>query len=292
MRNYRSLLFVPAIKKNWFEKIPSYGADGVILDLEDSVPIQLKKEARGYVEQAIPELSAVGVHVFVRINRLDEFDRGDLMAVVQPGLAGIVLPKLDGPEEIEELSRYLNELEEKKGLECGFVKLLPILETAKSMQLAYEIACCERVMGIAGLSAKNGDVARALGYQWTAEGLETLYMRSKVIMAARAAGVQAIGGLWQDVHNIDGLRRSASFNRQLGFVGELILHPSNAPVVNEVYAPSEEDIEYYSGMVEAFEAAEKKGESAIMYRGEHIDYAHVKTAREILIVAEQYMVKK
>jgi len=292
LRNYRSLLFVPAIKKNWFEKIPSYGSDGVILDLEDSVPIQLKTEARANVEQAIPELSAKGVHVFVRINRVDEFDREDLKAVVQNGLSGIVLPKLDGPGEIGALSRVLDRLEEEKGLEKGFVKLLPILETAKSMQLAYEIACCERVMGIAGLSAKNGDVARALGYQWTTEGLETLFMRSKVVMAARAAGVQPIGGLWQDVHNLDGLRKSASFNRQLGFVGELILHPSNAPIVNEIYAPSEEDIEYYSGMVEAFEAAERNGVSAIMYRGEHIDYAHVKTAREMLTIAEQYIVKK
>ncbi|MFC4409938.1 HpcH/HpaI aldolase/citrate lyase family protein [Chungangia koreensis] len=292
MRNYRTLLFVPAIKRDWFKKIPAYGTDGVILDLEDSVPLQLKEEARRNVEKAIPDLAVEGVHVFVRINRLEEFDHEDLKAVVQPGLTGIVLPKLDGPEEIEELSCILDSLEVEKGLDRGVVKLLPILETAKSMQLSYEIACCDRVMGIAGLSAKNGDVARALGYQWTMEGLETLFMRSKVVMAARAAGVQPIGGLWQDVHNIEGLRRSASFNRQLGFVGELILHPSNAPVVNEIYAPSDEDIEYYSGMVQAFEAAEQNGESAILYRGEHIDYAHVKTAREILAVAEHYIVKK
>lgn len=288
MRNYRTLLFVPAIKKKWFEKIPGYGADGVILDLEDSVPVQSKLEARQNAAEAIPFLSAERVHVFVRINRITEFDTDDLRAVVQPGLAGIVLPKLDGPEEIEELSKFLEQLEKEKGLEKGFVKLLPILETAKSMQLAYEIASCDRVIGIAGLSAKNGDVARALGYQWTAEGLETLYMRSKVVMAARAAGVQPIGGLWQDVHNLEGLKKSASFNRQLGFVGELILHPSNVSIVNELYAPSEEDIEYYAGMVEAFEEAERNGETAIMYRGEHIDYAHVKTAREVLSVAEQY----
>lgn len=288
MRNYRTLLFVPAIKKKWFEKIPGYGADGVILDLEDSVPVQSKLEARQNAAEAIPFLSAESVHVFVRINRITEFDTDDLRAVVQPGLAGIVLPKLDGPEEIEELSKFLDQLEKEKGLENGFVKLLPILETAKSMQLAYEIASCDRVIGIAGLSAKNGDVARALGYQWTAEGLETLYMRSKVVMAARAAGVQPIGGLWQDVHNLEGLKKSASFNRQLGFVGELILHPSNVSIVNELYAPSEEDIEYYAGMVEAFEEAERNGETAIMYRGEHIDYAHVKTAREVLSVAEQY----
>lgn len=291
MRNYRTLLFVPAIKKKWVGKVACYKADGVILDLEDSVPVQSKTVARQNAAEAIPHMSAEGVHVFVRINRVTEFDENDLRAVIQPGLAGIVLPKLDGPEEIEELSALLDKLEEEKGLENGFVKLLPILETAKSMQLAYEIACCDRVMGIAGLSAKNGDVARALGYQWTAEGLETLYMRSKVVMAARAAGVQPIGGLWQDVHHLEGLKKSASFNRQLGFVGELILHPSHVSIVNDLYAPSEEDIEYYAGMVEAFEAAERNGETAFMYRGEHIDYAHVKTAREVLAVAEQYTVK-
>ncbi|MBM4763217.1 CoA ester lyase [Bacillus sp. B15-48] len=288
MERYRTLLFVPGIKKNWFEKVTSYQADGIILDLEDSVSIQAKSEARQYVSKAIPVLASKGVNVFVRINKVhDGFDKDDLRSIVQAGLRGIVLPKIDGPEEIEQLTDIVKALEEQKGLKTGDIGILPILETAKSMQFAYEIACCDRVIGIAGLAAKNGDVARALGYQWTSKGLETLYMRSKVVMAARAAGVIPYGGLWQDVHNLEGLRRSSEFNRQLGFDGELILHPSNVSIVNEIYSPTKEDIAYYQGMVEAFELAERSGETAIMYQGEHIDYAHVKTAKEVLANAQR-----
>lgn len=280
---YRTLLFVPGIKKKWFEKIPSYHADGVILDLEDSVPLNLKAEARKNVAEAISVLSSQGVKVFVRINKgLKEFDMEDLQAVVQQGLTGIVLPKPDGPEEIERLSDCVSVLEADNHIPVGTTFFIPILETARSMQLAYEIACCERVIGITGLSAKNGDAARALGYQWTPEGLETLYLRSRVVMSARAAGVSPIGGLWQDVHNLDGLKENALFNRQLGFEGELVLHPSNISILNEVYSPSDEEIAYYSGMIKAFERAEQNGETAIMYEGEHVDYAHVKTAKEVL----------
>jgi citrate lyase subunit beta/citryl-CoA lyase len=288
MESYRTLLFVPGIKQNWFEKIPDYDADGIILDLEDSVPIHLKAEARGYVSEAISCLYSKGIKVFVRINKgIEEFDTDDLRAVVRKGLKGIVLPKIEGPEDIESLSKLVAEIEVMQGLQLGSVQFLPILETARSMQLAYEIACCERVIGIAGLSAKNGDGARALGYRWTPEGLETLFMRSKIVMAARAAGVIPVGGLWQDVHNLEGLRKNTEFNRQLGFQGELVLHPSNVSVVNDIYSPSEEEIAYYRGMLNAFEIAERNGETAIMYEGEHIDYAHIKTAKEILAVAKR-----
>ncbi|MCM3569016.1 CoA ester lyase [Neobacillus mesonae] len=283
MKIYRTLLFIPGIKKQWFANITSSQADAVILDIEDSVAVELKTLARQYVSEAISELSSKGVHVFVRINVGPEgFNLEDIKAIVKVGLQGIVIPKVDGPDDIDRLSSLVKENEERQGLPAGSIRFLPILETAKSMQLAYEIASCKRVMGIAGLSAKNGDVARALGYQWTAEGLETLFMRSKVVMAARAAGVMPIGGLWQDVHNLEGLRKSSKFNRQLGFDGELVLHPSNVPIVNEIYSLSDDEIAYYREMVEVFERAEKQGKTAIMYKGEHIDYAHVKTAKEVL----------
>lgn len=288
MEIYRTLLFVPGIKQNWFDKIPFYKADGIILDLEDSVPIRLKIEARKYVANAVPLLSSKGVHVFVRINKgIEEFDIDDLKAIVIQGLTGIVLPKPEGPEEIRKLSDLVEKLEVEQSIPIGTIGFIPILETAKSMHLAYEIASCDRVIGITGLSAKNGDVARALGYQWTSEGLETLYLRSKVVMSARAAGVSPIGGLWQDVHNLEGLKKNAAFNKQLGFEGELVLHPSNVPVLNEVYSPSEEEIAYYSGMIKTFEIAEQNGETAIMYEGEHVDYAHVKTAKAVLATVDR-----
>ncbi|PIC74017.1 CoA ester lyase [Sporosarcina sp. P26b] len=283
MKDFKTLLFIPGIKPKWFENVRTSQADCVIFDLEDSVPLHLKSEARSNVSKAIEVFSDSDTKIFVRINKSkDFFDIDDLREIIKKGLDGIVLPKIDSLEELTRLSDLVAEIEAEKGINHQQISFIPILETAKSMIYAYEIALSERVIGIAGLSAKDGDVARALGYKWTPEGLETLYMRSKIVMAARAAEVMPLGGLWQDVHNLEGLRKHSVFNRGLGFVGELILHPSNASIVNEIYSYSSEELEYYEGMVEAFRKAELSGESAIMYRGDHIDYAHVKTAEEIL----------
>lgn len=294
MQVYRSLLFIPGNKPKWMENIKNTEADAIILDLEDSVPHEEKVKAREHVKGALEEWGHLDKPaLFVRINRSESestiFDQKDIEAAMQPGLAGIVLPKVYDPQEVNQLSDELTIAEKRKGIEAGNTKLLPILETAKSMYFCYDIAMCERVIGITGLSSKNGDVERALGTQWTLEGTETLYMKSKVVMAARAAGVTPIGGLWQDVHNLEGLEISTKKNRQLGFDGELVLHPSNVSIINKAYSPSEEEIAYYRELIETFNAAKEKGNAAVIYDGSHIDYAHVETAKSILKFAENFI---
>ncbi|MBM4763504.1 CoA ester lyase [Bacillus sp. B15-48] len=287
MKPFRSMLFVPGSKQNWFSKLATYYTDSIILDLEDSVPNHLKSEARKNVTAAIAPLTEQKQRIYVRVNRGPYgFSIEDLEAIIQPELEGVVLPKIDGPEDIETLTSIVSEIEYKKNLKIGSTKFVATLETARSIYFAYEIAVKERVICLAGVSPKNGDVARSLGYQWTVEGDERLYIRSKVVLAARAANVLPIGGLWQDVHNLDGLRKAAMGNRKLGFVGEMVVHPSNVSIINEIYSPSEAEIIHYKGMIDAFEKAEKEGIAAILYEGEHIDYAHVKTARQILKFAE------
>lgn len=287
MQVYRSLLFIPGNKPKWMANINQTEADAIILDLEDSVPDDEKANAREHVKAALEQWGHLEKPaLFVRINRSENgmsvFEQRDIEAAMQPGLSGIVLPKVYDPHEINQLSDELTIAEKRKGMESGNTKLLPILETAKSMYFCYDIAMCERVIGITGLSSKNGDVERALGTQWTFEGTETLYMKSKVVMAARAAGVTPIGGLWQDVHNLEDLKVSAKKNRQLGFDGELVLHPSNVAIINETYSPSESEIAYYRGLIDAFHDAKEKGNATVMYEGSHIDYAHVQTAKNIL----------
>jgi citrate lyase subunit beta / citryl-CoA lyase len=289
MKPIRSMLFVPGSKQKWFSNIPMFESDTIILDLEDSVPIVLKEEARNNVAKVISPLANQNQRIYVRINRGPYgFDIEDLEAVIQPGLEGIVLPKINGPEDVDTLSSIVSEIEYKKKLNIGSTKFVATLETARSIYFAYEIAIKERVTCLAGVSPKNGDVARSVGYQWTPEGLERIYIRSQVVLAARAANVVPIGGLWQDVHDLEGLRKAAAFNWQLGFTGEMIVHPSNVPIINEVYSPSEQEIAYYKGMIEAFEKAEMEGSGAVLYEGEHIDYAHVNTARQILQFAESF----
>ena len=285
-KSFRSILFMPGHKEKWIDGAPSSGADAVLLDLEDSVPAEAKTSARTLVARKIPELAAKGTRVYVRINRSPHlYDFEDILAVVQEGLEGLVLSKPFGPEDLYVASSMASEAELRNGVAAGHTRLLPTLETARSMQFSYEIALFERVDALGLGIAKNGDSTRSLGIQWTREGTESLYAWSRGVMAARAAGKQPIGGLWQDVHDIDGLRTFARRNRQIGFSGEMILHPTNVAVVNEVYSPSEDELRYYRGMIEAYDAAKAQGTGAVIYDGEHIDLAHVQTARSVLAMA-------
>ncbi|MGE0487492.1 MAG: aldolase/citrate lyase family protein [Gammaproteobacteria bacterium] len=257
MKPLRSLLFVPAHREKWVAKIPEFGADAVILDFEDSVPRNLKPAARRIAADAIPGLAAAGQRLYVRVNPTPYlYDLDDLQAVVQSGCEGLVLSKTSGPEGVATLDALVSEIELRAGMTVGHTQFLPVLESARAIQLAFEIAQQARVATLRMASARNGDVARALGFEWTADGLESLYLKSRAVLAVRAAGKgNPLAGLWQDVHDLDGLRHYCQFHCQLGFKGEMILHPSNVAVVNEVFMPSAAELAYYRGMVEAFETA-------------------------------------
>ncbi|MGB3071287.1 MAG: CoA ester lyase [Ottowia sp.] len=283
MKQIRSFLFVPGNKLSWIEKCHQSGADAVILDLEDSVPPDGKSQAREIVASQIAALAEAGQRVYVRINKgAFLYSMKDLEAVMQPGLEGIVLPKPNGPEDVDTANTMMSEMESNSGLPIGSTGLIPTLETANALMRAHEIATRQRVTAIICASARNGDVARSVGYQWTRQGLESLHFKSSAVIAARAAGKNAIAGLWQEVKDLEGLAESLGMHRQLGFMGEILIHPSHVATANAAYSPSEEDVRYYSGMIAAFELATSQGRAATIYEGEHIDHAHVATARSIL----------
>jgi len=286
MKPIRSFLFIPGNKASWIEKSVTSGADALILDLEDSVPPSEKATARSIVASKIAWLAEKRQRVYVRINRSPYlYDYEDLMAVTKPGLEGIGISKPNGCEDVDTASSMIAEAEMRNGLPIGGIKIMPLLETARALQFAYEIACRPRVPAIVGATARNADVARSLGYIWSADGRESLYFKSRVVMAARAAGKYPIGGLWQQVHDLEGLAESSRRDRALGMSGELVLHPTNVPIVNKTYTPSPEDVAYYQGMIDALEAAETAGRASVVYEGEHVDIAHVKTAREVIELA-------
>ena len=289
MKPVRSYLFVPGNKETMFDKAANAGADALILDLEDSVPPSEKLSARAIVARKVPELSAKGQRIWVRINRTAHiYDLDDLLAVVQPDLEGIYISKPWGPEDVHMASSMIAEAESRANLEIGTVKLIPLLETARSMQLCFEIAENPRVAGIVGATAKNADVGRALKYVWTPEGRESEYLKSRVVMAARAAGKVPIGGIWQQIKDLDGLAKSSQFDRQLGMAGELALHPMQVETINRTYTPTADEVAYYQGMIDALERAKANGRASVMYDGEHIDIAHAKTARDIIELAKTY----
>jgi citrate lyase subunit beta/citryl-CoA lyase len=283
----RSFLFVPGNKADWIEKSVAAKADALILDLEDSVPPDQKGQARSVVASKLAWLADRKQRNWVRINRSPHlYDFDDILAVVGPHLEGLVVSKPVGPEDIDTVSSMLSEAEYRKGLPVGSTRVIPLLETARALQFAHEIALRERVPAIVGASCRNADVERALGTVWSPGGREALYLKSRVVMAARAAGKLPIGGVWQQVRDLDGLRAVSIDDRALGMSGGLALHPSNVAILDETYTPSAEDVAYYRGMVEALDKAQAEGRASCIYDGEHIDIAHVKTAREIIALAE------
>ena len=289
MKPIRSFLFVPGNKPTWIEKSIQSRADALILDLEDSVPPAQKAEAREIVRGKLAWLAGQKQRVWVRINRSPHlYDFEDILAVVSPTVEGIVISKPIGPEDIDTVSAMLSEAEYRNGVPIGHTRVIPLLETARALQFAYEIALRERVPAIVGATARNADVARALDTVWSLEGRETLFLKSRVVMAARAAGKLPIGGVWQQVHDLEGLKVSSEKDRQVGMSGELVLHPSNVDIVNRTYSPSPEQVAFYEGMIDALEKAQAQGRASCIYDGEHIDIAHVKTAREIIALAQSF----
>lgn len=289
MPPYRSSLFVPGHKPDWMEKAIKYEADVLILDLEDSVPDSEKVAARPLVKAAIKSLAAKGQICNVRVNGFATgLTLDDLDGVICPELNGVGLPKVETVEDMRALDTLLTHLEKRHGIEVGTIKASLGLETAKAMRNAYDIAVsCPRVKGLSLAAGPGGDASRSVGYIWSKEGKETLYLRSKAVLDARAAGIQyPTISSWWDVKDLDGLERDAKLNRSLGFKGQTVIHPTHVPIVNKVFTPSKDEIAFFKGLIDAFEEGEAKGNAAVVYEGDMIDYAMVKTAREMLDFAK------
>lgn len=291
VRPLRSVLYVPGNKEDWMRKAPRYGADALILDLEDSVPENDKRMARGLVRKMLEELGAAGQTLFVRVNRLETGLTGeDLEAITCPHLYGILLPKVQAPEDVVEVDVLLKFFERKAGMPLGRVCVDPSLETAQGIRRAYDIAmAAERVAYMGGSGGKGGDTARSVGFQWTPEGLETLFLKSKVLVDARAAGIQyPLSGGWMDIHNLDGLHALAQQLKQIGYTGMHLIHPSHVPVVNKVFTPTPEEIAHWQGLIAAMAARRQEGSAAVTYAGDMVDVAHEETARAMLAMVREW----
>jgi citrate lyase subunit beta/citryl-CoA lyase len=285
------MLFVPGHKPSWAEKAVAAGTDAMILDLEDSVPAADKADARKTVRDTIGRIRALGprTDVWVRPNSYDSGLFGaDAEEVIAAGLAGLFLPKVFTADEVRAIDAVVSHIEQREGLAPGSVGLIVSFETAVSVAHCEEIAAASpRVSSLLGATGPNADVARELGFEFTLEGLETLYQRSRIVVAARAAGLHhPVTGVWQDIKNLDGFRRFAEDSRRLGFRGMVCIHPSHVAVSNEVFSPSPETVDHCRRMIEAFRAAEAEGHAAVDFEGQHIDYAHVKTAEGVIALAE------
>ena len=289
-RPLRTSMYVPGNKEDWMRKAPQYGSDALIFDLEDSVPVPDKAEARVLVRKMLEELGGEKPALTVRVNRLETGLTGDdLEAITCPQLYGVLLPKVESPADVVEVGNLLSHFEGKAGMEVGSVFVDPGLETAQSIRQAYDIATASpRIAHMGGSGGKGGDTSRSIGFQWTPEGLETLYLKSKVLIDARSAGVPyPMSGGWFDIHDLEGLRALAVQLRQLGYTGMHLIHPSHVPVVNEVFSPTPEDVQHWQGLVKAMEEMRASGGAAVTFGGDMVDIAHEETARTMLAIAKE-----
>ena len=292
MKLYRSILFVPGNRPEWMDKAPQYKSDALIIDLEDSVPIAEKARTRPLVREGIARLAARGVAVMVRVNGVETGLTGeDVEAIVQPGLVAIMVPKLESVQEVRKVDAWIELFERKAGMAVGTVKIVVLPETTRGVKDAYSmLTACARVGNICGASSvKSGDYSKALGYQWTREGLEMLYSQQHTLLAARAAGVEyPIIGPPVEIRDktlvVELLRRS----RQQGYRGALLIHPSQVEPANAIFAPSLEEIEWNRGVLLAMAQAEAAGRAAVTYDGMMIDYAHVRNALDLLDQARTF----
>ena len=284
MKPYRTVLFVPAHKTSWYEKAAESGADAVCFDLEDSVPVHLKAAAREEVAAGIERLSkshpAMGL--FVRCNSLSTGLTGlDLEATVSPGLTGIFAPKVDTAIDVIRYDTLLDHFEARSGV-TGLQYIVPV-ETIHGIQNCEEIAAASaRVGAMIGPTAEHADIAKAVGYEWSPEGLESMVHRTKILLATRAADRHPLTALWERIRDLDGLREFTIRGRKMGFRGQVVLHPTHVPVVNEVFTPDAEQIDFYRGLLSTYNEADARGDGAVMYGDIHIDKAHADKAEEWL----------
>jgi citrate lyase subunit beta / citryl-CoA lyase len=288
MKPYRSLLFVPGNRQRMLDKAPTLGADAILIDLEDAVGIADKDAARAMVRDTIPAIA--DPPVLVRINAVSTgLAAEDLDAVVMPGLSGIFVAKVEGPDEVHAIGDLLDDRELAAGVPAGSVELVCMLESARSVRLAYEIATASpRVASVCFSSGQNGDLQTDLGCDWSIEGTEMLYARSKTILDARAGGIDhPLDGVYVGIADIDGLVADTTLSKRLGYRGRAIIHPSHIDTVNRIYSPSVEEVRYYRGLLEAFDEAIADGRGSTVYEGRMIDVAMAVRARRVLDLAQR-----
>jgi citrate lyase subunit beta/citryl-CoA lyase len=283
----RSLLFTPANRASRLRTALACEADAVVFDLESAIPRDEADRARAIVREAFDEVAVGerGPARFVRVSAVSSPDFApDVVAAVHPTLCGLLLPQVSDPDDVRRASAALDDLDPD-----GTVVLVPLVETASAVRLAFEIATASRRVAYFGAGvSRNGDIARAIGYRWTPEGVETLFLRSKVLVDARAAGIHnPITGIWGDVDDLDGLRSFAQQSRDLGYEGLMCIHPSHIPVIHDVFTPSTDELHAAVQLLAAYDDAAQRGVGAFRLDGRLVDVAHVHTARALLARARR-----
>ena len=280
----RSMLFLPGNTPNIIQNAEILGADAVILDLEDAVAPTEKDSARILVRNAMRYMGFGKCEVIVRINSIDtDFWRKDLDAIIpqKPGL--IMPPKTATAQDVQTVDAYITELEAKLGMEPNTVGLIPLIETALGVENAFQIASASRRVKAIFLGGE--DLTADLHCKRTKEGNEINYARTRMVCAARAAGVEVYDTPFTDVNDDEGIYTDAEYAKSLGFTGKSAISPRHVKAINEVFSPSMKDIDYAYEVMEAIRIGKEQGKGAVALRGKMIDAPIVARAQQTIEMA-------
>lgn len=278
----RSRLYVPGSEPKYFINAALHGADGIILDLEDSVHVSEKDSARLVVRNALRAVDFLACERMVRINQLP-LGLEDLNEIVPESPDIILIPKVETPNQVLEVTTRIAEIKADYGITRP-IWVMPILESALGIENAFAIAkASDKTVALTiGLEDYTAD----LGVVKTSTGAESLYARQRVINAAHAAGLQAIDSVFGDVGDLEGLRVWGLNSRALGFEGMGCVHPTQIPVIHEAFAPSSAEIERARKIVSAYNDAQERGVGVVSLGSKMIDPPVVQRALKLIARAE------
>lgn len=282
---YRTLLFVPGNNPGQLVKAEIYGADSVIFDLEDAVSVHEKDAARDLVRHYLLAMRPDNCRVGIRINAQDTpYYEEDVRAMVPLKPDFLRLPKSETAENIQKLDELITECEKKAGIEVGSIKIIATIETALGVYNAYQIAKgSPRVIAI-GLGAE--DFRTDMKMTRSDDGQEILFARNLISLSAHAAGVMPLDYVYSNFMNAEGFTADVKFGKMLGFTGKSVIHPSQVPLVHEVYNPTDKEIEHAKRVVAAYEEAMAKNAGVVALDGKMIDMPIVTRAKNTLEYAK------
>lgn len=283
MRLRRSRLYVPGNNPSMLVNAGVYGADVLTFDLEDSVSPGEKLAARLLVGELLKEESVDfgRSEVTVRINPLSTpYGKKDLLEIVCDRLEGVYLPKTESEEDVIMLDDLLTRLEEERGLEVGRIKIFAIIETARGVLNAYKIGTASK--RLEAITIGGEDLTADLGGERTPDGMTLFTARQMILLAARAAGVQALDTVYSDINDSEGLYQEAVTVRKMGYDGKAAIHPSQIEVIHRAFTPTQEEIDYARRVIEALEEAKREGSGVAALGSKMIDRPIVKRAERIL----------
>jgi len=277
---FRSLVFVPGNNPRFLEKAKSLQADIVCFDLEDSVPDKEKKKARALIKNTLKQRKNYFADIFVRINSPESgIVEADLKEIVQKGIDGIVIPKVNSVKELKQIEKTISTLEKKRKIKG--IRLMPSIESALGVMNCYEIASSSK--RIVALVFGIFDLLNDIGIEYTKGNPPgAKYSRYKVPVAATAAGVAAVDGIWQDLKDKNGFTKDCEVGRSLGYVGKSVIHPDQIQTVHKIFHPNKTEIEWAKKVCSVYEELTKKGKGATVIEGKMVDEVHYKRAKALL----------